>query len=626
MTDDPNLNLISDGTKSNQPRKPVRDRRRRFLLSTGIPLAAALLVSGACVLWLGAKATTIKSELEASTQLVPKLKESMLQNRSAEASSIANELQQHTAAAREAASDPLWSLASAVPWLGANFSATAEVARSADDVATRGVAPLVGIYDSINWDKLMPSSNGSDLEPIRKAAPAVASAAQAVRASAERLNGINADNLLPQISGPLVQARQQLGSVVDELDTAADAARLAPSMLGADGPRHYLLLVQNSAEARATGGIPGALVVLTADKGKVSLSAESSATELGTFSPPVPVDTEQERIFSNRLGTFMQDVNFTPDFPTAASTAIKMWKQKKGEQLDGAVSIDPVALGYILDATGPVSLQDPAVRAIADGKLPSQLTGANVVKTLLSDVYAGIKEPKAQDAYFAVVAKEVFGALTSGKGEAKKLLAGVGKGVEERRVLLWSADATEQSVLARYTLSGSISGPSVPGAQFGAYFNDGTGAKMDFYIKQKVQLITQCPSGGYGTVKVRITMTNTAPLDAATTLPAYVTAAGAYGVPAGSVQTNVIAYGPAQAQVETATQNDKQVPFGAQRHDDRPVGTLSVRLAPGESSTLEFTFSKIVQQSQPTVVVTPSVEPVSEVVLPTQTESCSTTR
>lgn len=603
-------------------RKTVPNKRRRRLLAAGICLAVFVVIVGAAALWLGAKAATIKTELEASTQLVPKLKENILQNRPVDATAVVDELRRHTAAARDAASDPLWSLASAAPWLGANFSATAEIARSADDVATLGVTPLVKVYDSLNWDKLIPSSSGTDLEPLRKAAPSVASAAQAVRASAERLNGLDADSLLPQIAGPLTQARQQLGSVVDELDTASDAAGLAPAMLGSEKPRHYLLLVQNNAEVRATGGIPGALVVLTADKGKISLSAESSATELGAFDPPVSVDAEQQRIYSDRMGTFMQDVNFTPDFPTSATTALKMWEQKKGERLDGAISIDPVALGYILDATGPVSLQNPQALALTTGKLPNQLSGQNVVKTLLSDVYAQINEPKVQDAYFALVAREIFGALTSGKGEAKSLLAGVGKGVEEHRVLLWSADTGEQSVLGKYPLSGSISGPSVPAAQFGAYFNDGTGAKMDYYVKRTVQLIKQCPANGYGSVKVRITTTNTAPADAATSLPAYVTGGGTYRVPPGTAQSNVIAYGPAQAHIETATQDGKKVPFGAQLHDDRPVGILSVRLAPGESSTVEFTFGKIVQQGQPEVVATPTVQSMDKVVLPTESESC----
>lgn len=604
----------------------TKAKRRRRLFTAGICIAAALVLAGVAAAWLGAKASTIKTELEASTQLMPKLKESILQNRQADASSASDELRRHTAAARDAASDPLWTLASATPWLGANFSATAEIARSADDVATLGITPLVKVYDSLNWDKLMPSSRGTDLEPVRKAAPAVASAANAVRASAERLNGIDAGSLLPQIANPLAQAKEQLSSAVGTLDTASNVAGLAPAMLGSEKPRHYLLLVQNNAEARASGGIPGALAVLTADKGKVSLSSQMSGHDLGLFDPPVPVDDEQQRIYSSRMGMFMQDVNFTPDFPTAATTALKMWEQRKGERLDGAISIDPVALGYILDATGPVSIQDPQLLALSGGKLPNELSGNNVVKTLLSDAYAQFKEPKLQDAYFAAVAKEVFGALSSGKSDAKGLLTGIGKSVNEHRILLWSADTVEQSVLTKYPLSGSISGPSVPAAQFGAYFNDGTGAKMDFYVKRTVQLITQCPANGYQTVRVRVVSTNTAPADAATSLPAYVTGGGGSGIPPGEVQSNVIAYGPAQAHMETAKQDGKNVPFGAQRHGDRPVGTLSVRLAPGESSTVEFTFSKIVQQGQPEVVVTPTIQPVDKVVLPTQSENCMAAR
>ncbi|HKU26732.1 MAG TPA: DUF4012 domain-containing protein [Candidatus Sulfotelmatobacter sp.] len=624
MTDTGHPKIGADDLEPRSTARKIGLRRlRRRLLTAGACAAATLALAGGATAWLATKARTISTELEATEQLIPQLKASVLNNRPSETTSIVAELRQHTAAARDAASDPLWSLATAIPLVGQNFSATAEIARTADDVATLGVDPLVKVYDSLNWDKLVPSGSGTDLEPIQKAAPSVASAAHAVRASAERLNEINTEGLLPQIAGPLTKARSQLSSVVSELDTASDAAQLAPAMLGSDRPRHYLLLVQNNAEIRASGGIPGALVVLTASKGKITLSAETSATELGQFDPPVSVDPEQQNIYTARMGVFMQDVNFTPDFPTAASTALKMWEQRKGERLDGAVSIDPVALGYLLDATGPVNLHDPQITALTDGKLPSQLSGKNAVQTLLSEVYSQIKEPSLQDAYFAAVAKDVFGALTSGKVEAKSLLGGVGKSVDERRILLWSADANEQSVLAKYPVSGSISGPSVPAAEFGAYFNDGTGAKMDYYVKRTVQLIKQCSPDGYGKVTVRITSTNTAPLDAATSLPKYVTGGAAYGVPPGTAQSNVIAYGPAQSQIETATQDGQQVAFGAQRHDDRPVGTLSMRLAPGQSRTVEFTFGKIVQLSQPVVVVTPTTESIDKVVRPTQSEPCA---
>ncbi|WP_279294441.1 DUF4012 domain-containing protein [Arthrobacter humicola] len=393
-------------------------------------------------------------------------------------------------------------------------------------------------------------------------------------------------------------------------------------MLGADGERNYLLMIQNNSEARASGGIPGALAILTLDKGKLTLGTQSSGSAVGVMSPVIPVDAEQQQIYSTRLGQYIQDVNLTPDFPTAAATAQAMWERKTGQHVDGVLSLDPVALGYILDATGPVKITSPELLALAKDKLPTALNGKNVVPTLLSDVYAKIASPTDQDAYFAGVAKEIFGALSSGKGDAKGLIKGMTRGAAEGRVLVWSGGAAEQTIIANYPLSGSIAGKSVAPAQFGVYFNDGTGAKMDYYVKRSVQLVKECTADGYGQVKVRITSTNTAPADAATSLPAYVTGGGIFGVPAGTVQTNVIAYGPAQANVETAAVDGKKTDFAAHRHADRPVGTVTVTLTPGQSSTVELTFGKIVQHTEPNVVVTPSVQAVKDVILGTENSAC----
>lgn len=608
---------VSDGNAG-----PERSSRRRRWVVASLSLATAGILAIASVAWLGSKATIIRSELEATSQLIPVLKDDIADDKPKEARATATQLRVHTAAAREAAGDPLWSLASAIPWLGANFSAITEVARSADDVATLGVGPLVNVFGSLNWDSLLPSSAGTDLAPLRQASPSVSSVAHAVRSSSERLNGINASGLLPEVAEPLVRAREQLGAVTGALEAAANSAQVAPGMLGADGQRNYLLMIQNNAEARASGGIPGALAILTLDNGRLALGAQDSAVGLGAMSPVLSVDPEQQQIYSARLGEYMQDVNLTPDFPTAAATAQGMWERKTGQHVDGVLSLDPVALGYILDATGPVRIADPELAAAAKSGLPTELTGKNVVQTLVSDVYAKIERPDVQDAYFAGVAKEIFGALSSGKGEAKGLIKGITRGVAEGRVLVWSGNANEQAILENYPLSGSIAGKSVAPAQFGAYFNDGTGAKMDYYVKRTVQLVKECTGDDYRQVKVRITSTNTAPADAAASLPAYVTGGASYGVPAGTVQTNVIAYGPVQANVETATVDGTKTDFAAHRHADRPVGTVTVALAPGQSSTVELTFGKIVQHAEPTVVVTPSVQPVKDVILATENSAC----
>ncbi|MCA4133071.1 DUF4012 domain-containing protein [Arthrobacter sp. M4] len=581
-----------------------------------------ILATAAAVGWLVMKATTVRAELEAAAELLPRLKADILADRKDGALATASELRSHTASAKAAVDDPLWNIAVAIPWVGPNFSAASELARSADDVANLGLMPIVNVYDTLDWDRLLPGSKESNLEPIRSASSTVTSAANAIRLSTERLNAIDTGSLIPQIERPLTQARTELNSVRDALDVAADVTRLAPGMLGSDSPRKYLVLIQNNAEIRASGGIPGALAVLTADKGKLTLGTRSSAGALGTFVPPVQVDQEQTNAYSVRLGKYMQDVNLTPDFPTSASTAKTMWERGTGESVDGVISIDPVALGYILDATGPIQLTGDEVPG-ARTSLPKQLTGANVVKTLMSDVYTNITDPKAQDQYFATVSGEVFGALASGKSDPKKLIDGISKGAAERRIAIWSSHRDEQDKIANHTVSGSVSGPSVSPAQFGVYFNDGTGAKMDYYVKRSVQLVQVCPVDGYNQVKVRITSTNTAPADAATSLPAYVTGNGAFGVPPGQVQTNIVAYGPTQSQIESAVQDGKKVPFAANFHAKRPVGSVTSLLAPGQSTTIEFTFGKIVQHTDPELVVTPTTESVKNVALPTQQETCN---
>jgi len=599
-----------------------RRKRTQRILKFGAPIAVFIILLGGGITWLGIKANTIKIELESAAALIPQLKQEILVSDEESAAATVATLREHTASARRAADDPLWTLASGLPWLGANTSAIAEVSRSADDVVSLGLSPLVNIYDSLDWDTLLPSSSGTNLEPLKAAAPSVASSAYVVRASSERLAAIDTSQLLPQVATPLKEATSELKQAVGALDSAADAAKIAPAMLGADGIKNYLLVVQNNAEARASGGIPGALAILTMEKGKLVFSGQTSAAELGVFAPSLPVDQEQQQIYSTRLGKYMQDVNLTPDFPTAASTASAMWEKKTGQKVDGVISIDPVVLGYILQSTGPVAVTGPELAAVKAAGLPTELTGGNVVPTLLSDVYAKIKQPKLQDTYFASVAKEVFSALSSGKGEAKGLISGITRGAEEGRVLVWSADTSEQAVMSKYSLSGSISGPSVSPAQFGVYFNDGTGAKMDYYVKRTVQLVKECPADGYEETTVRVTSTNTAPADAATSLPAYVTGAGVFGVAPGTVQTNVVAYGPAQANVESATVDGQKTPFAPYIHASRPVGVVAQQLAPGETKTVDFTFGKIVQHTEPNVVVTPTVQHVKDVILPTENASC----
>ena len=166
-----------------------------------------------------------QDELEATSQLLPVLKDDIADDKPQEASATARLSFAHTQ--RQHARQPEircgpWPL----PFRG-SVPISAPLLKSHDQQTMwphLGVDPLVNVFDSLNWDSLLPSSTGTNLEPLRQASPSVSSAAHAVRASAERLNGIDASGLLPQVAEPLTRAREQLETVTGALDAAANAA------------------------------------------------------------------------------------------------------------------------------------------------------------------------------------------------------------------------------------------------------------------------------------------------------------------------------------------------------------------------------------------------------------------
>ena len=172
----------------------------------------------------------------------------------------------------------------------------------------------------------------------------------------------------------------------------------------------------------------------------------------------------------------------------------------------------------------------------------------------------------------------------------------------ENRLLIWSAQENEQDLLGQTTLAGAVSGPAAAG--IGVYFNDGTGAKMDYYVKRTAQVLRRCAADGTPHDAVEVTLSNRAPRNAGQTLPAYVTGGGAFGVKKGNVQTNVVVYGPAKALLKEARVDGKSASFGSHFHGERPVASLTVNLAPGKSTTVTLEFLKSTR-ALPPLQVTP---------------------
>lgn len=555
---------------------PARLRRRTLWL-----VAAVALTVAAALAWIGIRGWQARAELTGAMPQVEQLQAQLLSGDTAAAEQTLTQLRASTQRVRDLTSDPVWALAARTPWVGANLAAVSTVTAGLDDVADTVLPAVVASADALDLSALTPVDGRVELAPLAAAAPTLSRASGAMALIDARVGAIRTDDLVGLVRAPVSTVQDQLHHVALDLRSARAATALLPPMLGADGPRTYLVLLQTNAELRATGGMPGALSVVTADDGRLTLTAQSSAGAVNAAGrTEVELAPEDEALYSRRMALYLSDVNFTPHFPTAAQLAREMWRQYSGQQVDGVLATDPVALSYLLAATGPVP----------DG-FGGQLASGNAVDMLLSGAYERFPDSAEQDAYFAAVGANVFQALLDGGAAPTATLPALARAAREHRLLVWSARAEERVELAGTVLSGEMPTAASGPTTVGVFFNDGTGSKMDYHLATGTEVVaSRCDVVG-SVHTVRVSLANEAPLNAAEVLGPSVTGAGSYGVAPGEIATSVVVIGPLGGRILSLERDGRLFGTGQHRQDGRPADVFSVRLAPGEQTVVEIEMS-----------------------------------
>jgi cell division protein FtsB len=555
-------------------------RRRRRIVWGVIIAAAAILLMGA---WIGFRLWQAYHHLDAASQTVTVLSDDLRNGDGHAAQQQLAELQQHATAANSAAHDFLWSAAEHLPGLGPNLTAVRTIAGSIDSLSWGTLPPLVDLAADLQHS-IAPKNGAIDLKPLYSARPEVDRAITAIGSLRGIIDGIDNSELIPQVAGAVAQLDTKLEKVTRLALTARKAVTLLPPMLGADGKRTYLVVFQNLAEPRATGGIFGAYAVITADHGRLQLVKQgATSSDIPKFDSPVlPLTPEEKALYDEKPALWPMDVNMSPDFPRAATLIREMYRKKFGVQVDGVIATDPVALSKVLAGTGPVAL---------DGG--HRLDAKTVVHYLLSQAYAAAgssattaEANKASDLIFASAAKATFTALVSGQGSPAKLLGGLQSAASQHRVLVWSSDAAEQKLLSSTILGGSL--PTDDGAHpvVGLYLNDGGADKMGYYLRQRVDVKTvACRTDGRVVIHADMTLSSKAPRSG---LPEYVTGTPDFGKY--SIRTNVMVFAPTGGSVTAATVDGEQVWLAGGALNGRTVGTLTIDLKPGESKTFGVTL------------------------------------
>lgn len=536
---------------------------------SGVVLTGVAVLLGIIVV----SGLSAKSALEQALPLATSIQASLVAGETEALEDEVDAFVEHTEAAADAVDNPVWRAGQHIPLLGPNLKAITTTTSVAEAVAKGAVRQA----SDIDIAAFRPVGGRLDVDAVVRTQPAVISADETIHLAADLMDEIDTNELIGPVAVPVLQLRNELRRVGDITSGLSLAARILPDAMGASSPRQYLLMFPNNAEVRSQGGNATAFAVLSVDQGvmRITPSLDAVASMPMLDAPPIPLDPDLVELFGPEVGRTMESVTKIPDFPTTAALTAGLWEKSVGMRFDGVLSVDPIALGYVLEAIGPVLLDDG-----------SALTSSNVVDLLLSDVYERYPDGASQDAFYAGASSLVFLAVAGGQGSFVSLLDQLGIAIEEHRVSFWLADPEEQEVIARTPLEGAFRADDERSTTIGIFYNDHSRTKLDYYVDTTLEVTAnRCESADTefsvaGTIGSRVPVAS---------LPATLMSTV---LPPGEVLTSIDVVGPNGVEVTGVTLGGENFDNAdVSTLDGRPVVTFPVLLQPGQSVSFDVSFT-----------------------------------
>jgi len=353
-----------------------------------------------------------------------------------------------------------------------------------------------------------------------------------------------------------------------------------PELAGFDRPKRYMISFQNPAEARGTGGILGAYAIIEINRGKLTvLRASSNAGLQHLTTLPVKHSDEYFELYGNNPGIW-QNANLSPHLPYGALNYLELWHLQTGEELDGFIATDPIALSYFLNAVGTVTLPDGF-----------QITSENVVEETLKTAYKRYKNDNmARKEFLVTIMKSTFDQILAGKSNLRKMPEALSKSIEDNRFLLFVTNKEIQLENERTRLAGSLK--EQVNNEYRVVIQNTDASKLDYYLDREVEIETLTCSPN-PTTQVTVYLQNR--VVNAQDLPPYVLTRADKGKPkelvTGQHRFKVFIYGPYKSKLIGGSLGSGSVGNARNGFErGRPIFIEDIDLAPDASEVIVAQF------------------------------------
>lgn len=246
----------------------------------------------------------------------------------------------------------------------------------------------------------------------------------------------------------------QLPDIRKRLAAGQKILQITPELLGRQGRRTYLVLLQNNAELRPTGGFIGSFALITFENGQLlDIETHDVYTADGQLKGHVEPPPELKK-FLGEANWYLRDVNWDPNFPTTARQAEWFLDKEMNRQVDGTIGINLFVIEDLLKTLGPIELTD----------YNETITANNLFQRAEfyseTDFFAGSTQKRD---FLANLTMALYQKITSLSGEdGLRLALLLMRAAEQSQLQLSFRDDTAESVFSNLGFNGALKQPSCP--------------------------------------------------------------------------------------------------------------------------------------------------------------------
>jgi hypothetical protein len=352
---------------------------------------------------------------------------------------------------------------------------------------------------------------------------------------------------------------------VRSVQRAQSVIQLLPGFLGVGREKTYLLLLQDTARLRGTGGLISSYALISARDGKLSLDRVGEPTDLGVVdgTHPLPRAVAWYTRFAKETPT-IDAVNFGPDFPVIAATSRSQYSKALGTPIDGVIAMDAAAVADALRATPSTPIK---IRSF-----PRSITAHNVVRVAGLDVFR-LHNAKRERVLIELVGA-AFRTFTHSRnpfGTLQQLSLALASG----HMKVWSADDQQAALFSRLGWDGSVD--ERPGDHLYLIQNNLLPNQLDYFSRQSMDCTVELSKADAARSTCLVEISNEVPQDQ----PLSIRGAG------GVNRALLSLYIPQQSQLRAGS-----TPGNLQHREGRSrVLTGVVSAAPGKKASIRFSYT-----------------------------------